>query len=122
MWSSQEVIRSDRRSSICGTTVGPRKIVGDLKERIAWLLSRLMWEPSSQTSIVLTSDCKLFPQVPKFFQFFLECIDYCDTKSPLNRPAPALRSSGILQHSPVDLLSSPSPAMSPEDRKETIRD
>ncbi|KAF9651769.1 uridine nucleosidase [Thelephora ganbajun] len=58
--------------------------------------------------------------VPKFFQFFLECIDYCDTKSPLNRRAPAPRSSGGLQLPPPDLL--PSPAVTPEDRKEIIRD
>jgi uridine nucleosidase len=64
------------------------------------------------------SDCKLYPQVQRFFQFFLECIDYCDTKSPLNRPA--LRSNGVLRFPPVDLFASP--ALNPEDRTEIIRD
>lgn len=74
----------------------------------------------SQTSLAQSLTTNLYPQVPKFFQFFLECVDYCDTKSPLNRPAQSLRSGGILQLSPIDLLSSPS--LSPEDRKEIIRD
>jgi len=58
--------------------------------------------------------------VSKFFRFFLECINYCDTKSPLNRRAPAPRGSGGLQIPPPDLL--PSPVVTPEDRKEIARE
>ena len=68
----------------------------------------------------LISHCKFCLQVPKFFQFFLECINYCDTKSPLNRRAPAPRSSGGLQLPSSDLL--PSPVVTPEDRKELTRE
>jgi len=74
-----------------------------------------LWGPEGKNCLVAES-----LDVPRFFRFFLQCIDYCDTKSPLNRVTPALKSSGVLQLSPIDLLLSP--ALSPEDRKEITRD
>jgi len=73
------------------------------------------WGPEGKNCLVAES-----LDVPKFFRFFLECISYCDTKSPLNRRASVPRSSGGLQPSPLDL--SPSPAVTSEDRKEIARD